>query len=75
MKKIWAAFFAVLLAAGILAAVQQPPPAAQSGTLKVGDDAPDFTLPDQDGKPIHLASFQGKQKVVLAFYIKAFTSG
>ena len=75
MKKVWAAFFAVLLNGGIFAAVQQPPPAAQTGTLKVGDAAPDFTLPDQDGKPVRLSSFKGKQKVVLAFYIKAFTSG
>jgi cytochrome oxidase Cu insertion factor (SCO1/SenC/PrrC family) len=75
MKPIWAAFFAVLLTAGMLAAVQQPPSPTQTGTLKVGDAAPDFTLPDQDGKPVHLSSFKGKQKVVLAFYIKAFTSG
>ncbi len=75
MKSAWGAILAVLFAAASFAAVQQPSPASQSGTLKVGDMAPDFTLPDQDGKPVRLADFKGKQKVVLAFYIKAFTSG
>jgi len=42
--------------------------------LKVGDEAPDFTLPDQDGKPLTLSSLRGKV-VVLYFYPKDFTSG
>ena len=41
--------------------------------LKVGDTAPDFTLADQNGAPVHLADFRGKKIVVLAFYIRAFT--
>jgi thioredoxin-dependent peroxiredoxin len=72
---MWVVIFAMLLVTAIFAAVRQQPPASQTGTLKVGDAAPDFTLPDQDGKPVHLSGFKGKQKVVLAFYIKAFTSG
>ena len=44
-------------------------------TLKVGDHAPDFTLPDQNGQTIRLSDFRGKKSVVLAFYIKAFTGG
>jgi peroxiredoxin len=41
--------------------------------VKVGDKAPDFTLPDMDMKPRSLHEFLGK-KVVLAFYVGAFTS-
>jgi peroxiredoxin Q/BCP len=42
--------------------------------IKIGDVAPDFTLPDQDGKPLTLSSLRGKV-VVLYFYPKDFTSG
>ena len=41
--------------------------------IKVGDKAPDFTLPDTDLKPRNLKEFLGK-KVVLAFFVGAFTS-
>ncbi|MCW3995549.1 MAG: peroxiredoxin [Candidatus Bathyarchaeota archaeon] len=41
--------------------------------IKVGDQAPDFTLPDVDLKPRSLSEFRGK-KVVLAFFVGAFTS-
>ncbi len=44
-------------------------------SLKIGDAAPDFALPDQNGQTIRLSDFRGKKTVVLAFYIKAFTSG
>jgi hypothetical protein len=43
--------------------------------LKVGDMAPDFTLNSTAGKPIRLSDFRGKQNVVLAFYVLAFTGG
>lgn len=39
-----------------------------------GDRAPDFTLPDQDGKGVHLTAYLGS-KVLLFFYPKANTSG
>ncbi|MCP4231995.1 MAG: thioredoxin-dependent thiol peroxidase, partial [Aestuariibacter sp.] len=39
-----------------------------------GDAAPAFTLPNQDGDSISLASFQGK-KVLVYFYPKAMTPG
>ena len=42
--------------------------------LNVGDIAPDFSLPDQDGKERRLSDFRGK-KVVLYFYPKDNTSG
>jgi peroxiredoxin Q/BCP len=38
-----------------------------SDPLPVGTTAPDFTLPDQDGNQISLASLRGKN-VVLVFY-------
>ncbi len=41
--------------------------------VKVEDKAPDFTLVDMDKKPRSLDEFLGK-KVVLAFYVGAFTS-
>lgn len=40
--------------------------------VKVGDKAPDFTLPDVDMKNRSLHEFFG-QKVVLAFFVGAFT--
>lgn len=56
------------------------PPAAPHTNLKVGDTAPDFTLPStivQDGKRMRykLSDFRGKKNVVLAFYVFAFTGG
>jgi len=33
----------------------------------VGEPAPDFTLPDGDGRPVHLADYRG-QRVMLVFY-------
>jgi peroxiredoxin Q/BCP len=42
--------------------------------LSPGDQAPDFTLPDQDGNDVSLSDFAG-QTVVLYFYPKANTSG
>jgi peroxiredoxin Q/BCP len=39
-----------------------------------GDPAPDFTLPDQEGNPVTLSDFKGKN-VVLYFYPKADTPG
>jgi len=42
--------------------------------LQVGEVAPDFTLPDQNGKAIHLKQLQGAP-VVLYFYPKDFTPG
>jgi peroxiredoxin Q/BCP len=50
--------------------------AASAAThLKVGDTAPDFSLPSTAGKTEHLADYKGKKNVVLAFFPKAFTGG
>jgi len=42
--------------------------------LKVGDKAPDFSLPGSDGKTHSLADHKGTA-VVLAWFPKAFTGG
>ena len=43
-------------------------------TLQVGDLAPDFTLPNQDGESVQLSSLKG-QRVILYFYPKDDTPG
>lgn len=43
--------------------------------LKPGDEAPDFTLPDKDGKPVQLSALLGQGAVVLYFYPADFTPG
>jgi peroxiredoxin Q/BCP len=42
--------------------------------LEAGDTAPAFTLPDQDGEPVSLADFAGKNTIVY-FYPAASTPG
>jgi len=42
--------------------------------IAAGDAAPDFELPDQDGRPVKLSDFRG-QRVVVYFYPKADTPG
>lgn len=43
--------------------------------LKVGDEAPAFSLTGSDAKTYRLADFKGKSAVVLAWFPKAFTGG
>jgi len=42
--------------------------------LAEGSQAPDFTLPDQEGDPVSLIDFRGRW-LVLWWFPKAFTSG
>jgi len=42
--------------------------------LGPGEQAPDFILPDQDGRPVRLEDFTGS-KLLLYFYAKAGTGG
>lgn len=45
-----------------------------SAKLEPGDPAPDFTLPDADGKDVSLSDYRGR-KVVVYFYPAAMTPG
>ena len=42
--------------------------------LKIGDSAPNFELPNQNGEIVKLSNFQG-QKVLIYFYPRDFTPG
>jgi peroxiredoxin Q/BCP len=42
--------------------------------LEAGEAAPDFTLPDQDGRELTLSDLRG-ETVVLYFYPRADTAG
>ncbi len=44
-------------------------------TVKVGDKAPDFTLPSQMGDNVSLSEYFGKKSVVLYFYPKDESPG
>lgn len=95
-KKVLSAVFFLLTATSIVAAQAEPPksggapppvvakplaPPPPHTTLKVGQPAPNFTLPSTivgaDGKTVRytLSDFKGKQNVVLAFFVFAFTGG
>ncbi len=43
--------------------------------VKVGDTAPDFTLPSKAGESVSLSNFRGQKAVVLYFYPKDDTPG
>ncbi len=58
--------------AAMLGAQQFAPPKT---SLKVGDMAPDFTLPATSGAKVRLSDFRGKSNVILAFFPAAFTGG
>ena len=60
--------------AGVAGAQTPAPAQAPAVELKVGDKAPDFTLPGTDGKTHKLSDYKGKT-VVVAWYPKAFTGG
>jgi thioredoxin-dependent peroxiredoxin len=44
-------------------------------SIRVGDEAPDFVLPDRTGKMVRLSEFRGQKAVVLYFYPKDDTPG
>ena len=63
-----------LSGAAVALALLSAPAAVAADELKVGDAAPDFTLPGTDGKTYTLSQLKGKT-VVLAWFPKAFTGG
>ena len=68
-----------MLALAVLATsalAQNAPP--NKTTLKVGDEAPDFSLPAgaaSNRVAVKLSDFRGKKNVILAFFPAAFTGG
>jgi len=76
MKKL---FVALVLASAILCQpISYAAPKEESAMPKVGDLAPDFKMQYFDGhdlKDVSLSQYRGKQQVVLAFYVFAFTGG
>ena len=46
-----------------------------SKLLAVGVQAPEFTLANQDNKPVSLSDFRGTHNVVIFFYPRAMTPG
>ena len=96
MRRQFSLAIAVVLASSTLALAQQPAttsaaPAAQAQqpapppppAVKVGEAAPDFTLPYRlpaadgrtEAKTAKLSDYKGKQNVVLAFFPAAFSPG
>ena len=43
-------------------------PPTDLNRVKVGDEGPDFTLEDQDVKPVTLSDYRNSKSVVLVFY-------
>ena len=73
MLKILSTLSLILVAVVTLAA-QGPVPAPKTH-LKVGDMAPDFTLPSIAGQPVKLSDYLGKKNVAVSFFPAAFTAG
>ncbi|MBZ5552927.1 MAG: redoxin domain-containing protein [Acidobacteriia bacterium] len=71
-------FVALLLMGTVSLTAQSTSPPAGAGVQppKVGDTAPDFTLPSGPKlAPMKLSDMRGKKKVLLAFYVFDFTGG
>jgi peroxiredoxin len=71
MKRLLSLSACAALAAMLSAQNITPP----KTNLKVGEEAPDFTLPDTNNHPVKLSDFRGKKAVVLAFFPAAFSGG
>jgi thioredoxin-dependent peroxiredoxin len=74
MKQAWRAMTLCLAVGALTAGIAAQQPAATVPELKVGDQAPDFTLQASDGQTYSLSKLRGKT-VVLAWFPKAFTAG
>ena len=64
--RIKSLFLSSVLLAGVLGV------AGVATALEVGEKAPDLTLPSTTGEKISLRQFQGKQPVLLEFYVADF---
>jgi peroxiredoxin Q/BCP len=75
MKKALRLLPLALVASGLLASPVMAQTTSTTAELKVGDQAPDFTLPATDGKTYTLSKDLKGRWVVLAWFPKAFTAG
>jgi peroxiredoxin Q/BCP len=65
----------LLVVAGVALVVTAATAAVQTPVeLKVGDIAPDFSMPGSDGKTHKLSDYKGRT-VVVAWFPAAFTAG
>ena len=71
MRTLSFALLGAIASAGLFGQAVAPP----KTHLKVGDLAPDFSLPSTEGGRVKLSDFRGKNTVVLAFFPAAFTGG
>jgi len=74
MKRLMLVVLAIGAVGYLMSVVFAQQPVPGQPELKVGDQAPDFTLPGTDGKTYTLSKLRG-QHVVLAWFPKAFTAG
>ena len=63
-----------LIAPSIVGERQKTPPTVRGLALTTGSVAPDFSLPDMNGKVRRLGELKGKKNVLLTFFPKCFTS-
>ena len=68
-------FRTTLILAAAVACWTVPAVHAADDAAEVGDEAPDFTLPNATGDEIKLSELRGEQSVLLAFYPRDFTPG
>ena len=74
MRKIVYGLLPILMLFAVAAYAQLQVPGADN-TPKVGEKAPDFELSVGRGGSLGMKDFQGKKKVLLAFFPMAFTAG
>ncbi|UCD80219.1 MAG: redoxin domain-containing protein [Desulfobacterales bacterium] len=63
MKKTGLILLILALLVSCASTAQSPEP-----SLKVGENAPDFSLIDVSGKPVRLSDFKEKKNIILIFY-------
>ncbi len=75
MKRLHCLGMLVVLAAVAVAGGMRFVSAMAATELKPSDPAPPFSLRGSDGRTYNLADFKGKQAVVLAWFVKAYSGG
>ena len=77
MKRIFASALLLAFVPAVTSVTARPQKKEEIAklSLKVGDPAPDFSLPSDQRTTVKLSDFRGKKNVLLAVYILAFTGG